>query len=298
MSATGGGRDDAPAVTDAIRRELGLGDGVERFATGSVPVFAVGARHVVKLFPPAERAFFETEWAALTHLDGCPAIPAPRPVASGQRGAWFYVVMTRLPGVAMVEAWPSIELDDRLRLIREVGAALAALHATPTGALRALAVDWPAFVDAQRVSCRERQQVKGLGSPWVDAVEDFLARWTPRDDGARVLLHTEVMRQHVLVERHQGAWRLSGLIDFEPAMLGAPEYELASAGVFLTCAEPRLLRVFLEAYGARADGALPYRIMAYALLHRYSNLRWYLERLPVPEGVRDLEALARAWFTP
>jgi hygromycin-B 7''-O-kinase len=182
--------------------------------------------------------------------------------------------------------------------MREVGAALAALHATATDELAPLAVDWPRFMDAQRASCRDRQLARGLGAPWVDAVGDFLARWTPSDDGARVLLHTEVMREHLLVERREGAWHITGLIDFEPAMLGAPEYELAAVGIFLTCAEPGLLRVLLDAYGAEVDDELPLRIMAYALLHRYSNLRWYLERLPVLDDVGDLESLARRWFTP
>jgi len=182
--------------------------------------------------------------------------------------------------------------------MREVGTALAALHAITTHALDPLTVDWPRFVDAQRTSCRDRQLAKGLGAPWVDLVDDFLGRWTPSDDGARVLLHTEVMRQHLLVERREGAWRISGLIDFEPAMLGAPEYELAAVGVFLTCAEPGLLRALLDAYGSDVDDELPLRIMAYVLLHRYSNLRWYLERLPVPRDVGDFESLARRWFTP
>ena len=38
--------------------------------------------------------------------------------------------------------------------------------------------------------------------------------------------------------------------------------------------------------------------MAYVLLHRYSNLHWYLERRVALEGVGDLEQLARRWFAP
>jgi hypothetical protein len=39
-----------------------------------------------------------------------------------------------------------------------------------------------------------------------------------------VLLHTEVMRQHVLTaEGPEGAWRLSGPINFEPAIRGERE---------------------------------------------------------------------------
>jgi len=298
MSDTNSEGDDSAAIVDAIRRELSLGVGLKRFASGSVPVFAAGDEHVVKLFPLTERSFFDAERAALTRIDGRLSIPTPRAIAAGERDQWLYVVMTRLFGCSLAEAWQTIETHDRIQLMREVGAALAELHAIATDEPAPLAVDWPQFMDAQRASCRDRQLARGLGAPWVDAVDDFLARWTPGDDGARVLLHTEVMREHLLVERREGAWRISGLIDFEPAMLGAPEYELAAVGIFLTCAEPGLLRAFLDAYGAEVDDELPLRIMAYALLHRYSNLSWYLERLPVPDDVADLESLARRWFTP
>ena len=290
--------DDCAAIVDAIRRDLSLGAGVKRFAFGSVPVFAVGDEHVVKLFPPRERSCFNAERAALTCIDGVLPIPTPRVIAAGERGQWLYIVMGRLSGCSLAEAWPTIEVHDRFQLMREAGAALAALHATATDELAPLAVDWPRFMDAQRASCRDRQLARGLGAPWVDAVGDFLARRAPGDDGARALLHTEVMREHLLVERREDAWHISGLIDFEEAMVGAPEYELASAGIFLTCAEPGLLRALLDAYGAEVDDELPLRIMAYALLHRYSDLGWYLERLPVPDDVGDLESLARRWFTP
>lgn len=298
MSETSSLGNDSAAIVDAIRRELSLGADLQRFASGSVPVFAVGDEHVVKLFTSEERSFFNTERAALTHIDGLLSIPTPRVIAAGEHGQWYYIVMSRLSGCSLAEAWHTIEIRDRFQLMREVGAALAAMHAIATEELAPLAVDWPRFMDAQRVSCRDRQLARGLGAPWVDAVGDFLARWTPNDGGARVLLHTEVMREHLLVERREGVWHISGLFDFEPAMLGAPEYELASVGVFVTCAEPGLLRAFLDAYGAEVDDELPLRIMAYALLHRYSSLRWYLERLPVPDEVRDLESLARKWFTP
>jgi len=298
MSERSSPGDESAATVDAIRRELSLGAGLERFPGGSVPVFAVGDEHVVKLFPLAERSYFETEWAALTRIDGRLSIPTPRAIAKGERDPWLYIVMTRLSGCSLAEAWQTIEAHDRLQLIRQVGAALAALHATATDELEPLTVDWPRFMDAQRASSRDRQIARGLAAPWVDAVDGFLARWIPREDGAGVFLHTEVMREHLLVERQNGAWHISGLVDFEPAMIGAREYEWAAVGIFLTCAEPGLLAALLDAYGAEVDDELPLRIMAYALLHRYSNLPWYLERLPAPDKIGDLEALARRWFTP
>jgi hygromycin-B 7''-O-kinase len=113
-----------------------------------------------------------------------------------------------------------------------------------------------------------------------------------------VLLHTEVMREHVLVERRDGVWEPRGLLDFEPARVGAAEYDLASVGVFLAAGEPGLLRAFLSGYGLageRLTAGLQERILLHTLLHRYGNLRWYLERLP-PRRAATLPELAREWF--
>ena len=50
----------------------------------------------------------------------------------------------------------------------------------------------------------------------------------------RARLRTGVMCQHLLTaEGPEGTWRLSGLIDFEPAMPGEREYEFAGVGVFI-----------------------------------------------------------------
>jgi hygromycin-B 7''-O-kinase len=283
-------------VADALRRELSLGVGVQRFSVGSVPVFAVGDEHVVKLFPRAQSSYFETEKATLAHLDGRLPIPTPRIVAAGERGSWSYIVMSRLPGSSLAEAWGAIDRPGRLRLMGEVGQGLAELHASAAEGFAPQAVDWPRFMDEQRSGCRDRQIAQGLGAPWVDGIDEFLARWTPGGESARALLHTEVKREHLLVERRDGVWHVSGLVDFEDAMVGASEYEWVAGGIFLAGGEPGLLRALLDAYGAGVDDELPLRLMAYTLLRRYSNLPWYLKRLPVPDHVRDFESLARRWF--
>jgi hygromycin-B 7''-O-kinase len=298
MGASENQREPSEVVAEAVQRQLSLGTRLERFATGSLPVFALDDEHVIKLFPPGAGSHFETEHTALSGIGGRLSISTPRVVATGKREGWSYVVMTRLSGSLLCDTWPSLHHDDRSRLVRDVGTALAELHALPTMDLAPLSVDWPRFVEEQRDSCRERQLAKGLGAPWLEQLDTFLTRWTPVDSGQRVLLHTEVMREHLLVEQREGLWQLSGLFDFEPAMLGPPEYELSAVGIFVTAAEPTLLGTLLDAYGATMDDALPLRIMTYSLLHRYSNLRWYIERLGVPPGVSDLETLAHRWFSP
>ncbi len=114
----------------------------------------------------------------------------------------------------------------------------------------------------------------------------------------RVCLHTEVMLEHVLVDSAAGQWRCTGLIDFEPAMVGAAGYEWASVGLFVTEGDGSSFTQVLDAYGYEGPrgSVLARRCLAYALLHRYSNLPWYLRRLRPDPAIDTLEDLADEWF--
>jgi len=287
-----------PGVGAILARHL-LGGEVARFAGGSLPVYAIGETHVLKLFPPVHLSERGTEATALSLVAGRLPIPTPRVEQVGELAGWGYVLMERLHGEGLATAWPRLGGYDRERLLAALGEALAALHAIRHPLLETLAPpDWGAFVTEQRASAVERQRAKGLDAAWLAQLPAFLES-LPREPAAeRVLLHTEVMREHLLVRQGARGWELSGLFDFEPAMRGAPEYELASVGVFVSRGDPRLLGTLLRSYGYREadlDEALARRLLGYAIVHRYSNLRWYLERLP-PPAAPTLAALAlRGW---
>jgi hygromycin-B 7''-O-kinase len=70
--------------------------------------------------------------------------------------------------------------------------------------------DWPSFVSGQQARCVREQRDLGLPPVWTDRIPAFLAA-VALPSGPPVLLHTEVMREHLLVsEGPAGAWRLSG----------------------------------------------------------------------------------------
>jgi hygromycin-B 7''-O-kinase len=98
------------------------------------------------------------------------------------------------------------------------------------------------------------------------------------------------MREHLLID--PARWTLTGLFDFEPAMLGAPGYEFVAVALFVSCGDPRLLGRVMAAYGHVFP---PRDLLAYTLLHACSDLPWYFTRLPAPPQA-TLDSLARAWF--
>ncbi|MCU0724713.1 MAG: aminoglycoside 3'-phosphotransferase/choline kinase family protein [Planctomycetes bacterium] len=295
-------RDEARFLAGAARiaRRHGLsGHEPVRFAAGSLPVFALGTDLVLKLYPPCFTGDFAVESGVLRGIAGRLPVPTPAVRASGRIDGWDYLVMDRLRGMPLSEAWSEMEPSDRARLGEDLGRTLVALHAVDHAGLPVLRPGWPAFLREQRETCVARQRAAGLGEEWLARIPAFLDATELPPDAAPVLLHTEVMREHLFVTRDAGGWRLSGLIDFEPSMAGAAEYEFAAVGLFVTCGEREPLRRLLLAYGYRpADLGEPLqqRFLAYTLLHRYANLRWYLGRLPPPPGAETLEALARFWW--
>lgn len=286
------------AGAGALCRELGLGDAT-LFEAGSLPVFAAGDAHVLKLYPPCFAHECGHERSVLSKLHGALPLRTPRVVASGEVDGWRHLVMERIPGRPLDGLWPSLSPSERVRLAGGLGRFLRALHAVDAGDLTDARVDWPRFLREQAERCVEVQRRRSLAPRWLEQIPSFLAGTELAPVTRPVLLHTEVMRAHVFAVRETAGWSLSGVVDFEPAMVGAAEYEFASVGVFLTCGSGPALRALLLAYGyGESELGLPLqrRLMAYTLLHRYSNLRWYLERLPPGDGTSTLDALAARWW--
>ena len=125
---------------------------------------------------------------------------------------------------------------------------------------------------------------------WLSQIDGFLESVPLMPGQERVLLHTEVIREHLVV--NPGQWALSGLLDFETAMTGDRGYEWAAAGLFIPRGDPRLRGRMLAAYGRSFD---PRELLAYTLLHVHSNLPECLRKLPAPPEP-TLDCLALTWF--
>src|SRR5438309_8349658 len=64
--------------------------------------------------------------------------------------------------------------------------------------------------------------------------------------------------EHLVVS--PGTWTLSGLLDFEQAMIGDRAYEFVTVGLLVSRCDPRLLGRILAAYGRGFD---PRELLAY-----------------------------------
>jgi len=282
-----------PAAADLAAR-LGLtGAALRRYPGGSRPVYAIGDRLVLKLYPTVSAPVSVTEARVLEYLSGKLPVATPELVAHGEyENGWRYVLMSRLPGTELAAAWPAIPRPRQDRVASEAGELLAALHGLDPGPLQAVLgpADWDGFLAGQLTTARERQREVKLPDPWLSQIEGFLESVPLAPGPERVLLHTEVIREHLLVT--PGTWTLSGLLDFETAMTGDRAYEFVAVALFVSRGDPRLLGRILAAYGRGFD---PRELLAYTLLHVHSNLPECLSELPAPPEP-TLDSLALIWF--
>jgi hygromycin-B 7''-O-kinase len=282
-----------PAAEDLAAR-LGLpGAGLRRYPGGSRPVYAVGDRRVLKLYPTVSAPESVIEARVLEYLNGRLPVATPELLAHGEyENGWHYVLMSQLPGDELAAAWPAIPRPHQDRVVSEAGEMLAALHGLDAGPLHAILgpADWAGFLAGQRTTAVERQREVKLPDMWLSQIEGFLSSVALTGGRERVLLHTEVTREHLMV--NPGTWTLSGLLDFERAMTGDRAYEFAAVGLFISRGDPRLLGRILAAYGRSFD---PRELLAYTLLHLRSNLPEVLGELAAP-AEPTLDSLALTWF--
>jgi len=119
-----------PAAEDLAAR-LGLaGAALRRYPGGSRPVYAVGDRHVLKLYPTVSAPDSVTEARVLDYLSGRLPVATPELVARGEYA----------------------------------GEMLAALHGLDPGPLHSILgpADWAGFLAGQRATAAERQRAVEL----------------------------------------------------------------------------------------------------------------------------------------
>lgn len=263
-----------------------------RITEGSALVFALGDHTILKIFAPEDAEFFQTEAEFLIRLHEKLPIATPELVFSGWWEPYPYIIMERLQGIPLKQIWNTLLQAEKCDLMGQLGRAVRALHDLPPFH----SLDWHPFIDHQRQNLLVNHRNFGLAQEWLDQLVAYVDSLAIdfHDPAQMVPLHTELMQEHIFVQREGDRWKLSGLIDFEPSMIGHREYEFCAVGLFLTQGDKNLFQTFLAAYGY-AEFDVSRRIMIFLLLHRYCNLNWFFTFLPQP--MTTLQQLEQFWFS-
>jgi hygromycin-B 7''-O-kinase len=265
--------------------------------TGTNLVVALDDKLILKIFPPLLRAQFASERASLSQLRGRLRIAVPEIVAEGEREAWPYLVITRLPGVLGSEAWAGVPEPDKARVLGQIGETIAEVQRAPLGDLALIEPRWHDFMGRQIEGCRARHTRLGLPRKFLDELDQFLTATTPSIpmDAPPVILVGEYIPENFLLSYGADGWRLSGLFDFGDVLTGWGEYDLLGPSAFMTAGVAPRVRSLLEGFGyssAEFGPPLKRRLMALMLLHRASDLVGHLRTAGWQDRARDLFELS------
>jgi hygromycin-B 7''-O-kinase len=274
-----------PAL-ETIRARHRLPDGDwSRCTLGKNAVFTLGPV-VVKICPPFWIADLQTEADTLSFVNARLPVATPELLATGELGAWMYLVESRLPGQLLRARWPVLRLDERVALARQHGALMAAVHALPVhDAPTRLVFDWPTRLAEQRGACERAMRQSGVSEQLLADLAAYLRDAQPLLDADtdRALVHGDLDAVNMLVEYTHSQWQITGLLDWGDATLGPPLHEFISPCVHTYLGERATLLSWYAGYGWTSNRQTPWlehNLMARAMLYYAGQFSQLLDKVP------------------
>lgn len=265
---------------------------------GTNLVFSYGNR-VIKIYPPVHQDQFQSDFLVMKHLHQKLSVKTPEIEFDGEVSGWPYLVMSKLDGTLLEGLWETLPLDNKLIIIRELGALIREVHALPTNGLEAIDSHWEQFLKKQIAQCVHRHRTTELSENLINEIPAYLESIQLPKITKSVLLTGEYTPMNFLVTQTAGVWHISGLIDFGDAMLGLPQYDLLGPVAFIIQGDKMLLREFLKAYGyseAELTRELSQQMMALMLLHRHSRLNLQIRIEDWKSKISNLKELENLVF--
>lgn len=173
------------------------------------------------------------------------------------------ILLERLSGERGLHVWPLIDGETRKQLSHSLGAALASVHNqrflhyggyNEESKKLGNHDNWRSYLlDKAAESLIALWQCEGLPAMMLYGVEDFLMRAVVPARPTPSLVHGDFGLHNALFSRGKKGWHLSGLLDFEWALVGDPEYEFAT-GLLVEPDEVNPIVVpFLQGYRTTRD---------------------------------------------
>ncbi len=235
-------------------------------------------------------------------LDANRTVPVPETFAAGRyqdRVSWNYLIVKYCSGLTLDAVRPDIAREELLSIAAQLGYMTRALHDTPLTPLDGIDTgeSWGDLVDRRRREASSELVASGIITSGVaDALDPILedvAAGSMRD--SRVVVHGDLESDHVLLERAEGTWKITSIIDFGDAKVGVRDYEWMPLWLGMFDRDIEAMRAFLDAYDRSllADEEFPRRVMAWTLLHDFGSdaATELIQKIGAPTPVESLGEL-------
>lgn len=290
-----------PIIKEILIQEEFSPSDIKRFHHGANIVYSfAGSQYVIKLFPKHLNRQFTRELEVLTNLEGkINLVETPRLVKFGSFQGWNYLIMTELKGELLIDIWDKLTNEEKTNLSIDLGKTIKEFHEVPTVGFRHLQIDWKDFIRNQYKNLMTYHQDMGVKESLLADLEIYVEENYINTNPVKKLLTGEYTPFNLLLNKRNGNWKLTGVIDFADCFLGDAVYDLLGPILFMFNSNQTLIQHFLESYGLQNDqlnAAFQKKLMTYTILHRFSNVNYYTSLNNEANKPRNFKELANILF--
>ncbi len=284
-----------PAIAHLMKQH-GLTGIPERGVRGSHIVYRVGSAWI-KLMAPLFAKDMAFELAGLECAKNRISVPIPEILAQGIMEEWPYVILSHLEGERIGDVFFQLAPEDQLDLAEQIAEVTKSIHGVEANQIVAGRGDWSAFIRERLYGFEAHHKNKNLHEKWLSELPSFMAKFREEEFLSKrpIFMHADLTWDHFLVSQSGVRWNITGIIDFADCRLGHPEYEMVASIAFLFKGNRQAMRNYVTAMSISStlDERLSEKLLAWTVLHFFSDLNTYFSRELEEVPVGDFSSLAR-----
>jgi len=271
-----------------------------RKTEGSSLVFTLGSELLLKITPPFFDDSIEAEIAATKVIADQLPFPIPKIVNEGPIGTWKYIVTQAVPGQQAKYVFKTLSPENLKTFASDIGHVIKAFSKIESKGFERSFGPWETYLDNRLKNKRSIHIERGNSVEWVDKICDFLDRYAPiiSSLGPSKLIHADLNHEHLMLNKVNSEWRVSGVIDLADAMNAPIELEFVLPILCFFRGKADLQRHLLFSAGYEP----PFKMseysnvmMAFALQNRFMAFHDWFDR-EIKNGAQSVEDVASAVF--
>jgi hygromycin-B 7''-O-kinase len=271
-----------------------------RFSYGSNIVYSYNSELVIKLYPSYFKNEFEREIEVLKNIENyITIVETPKKLSVGSYEGWDYLVMNELKGTLLIDLWDKLTMEEKKEFSIDLGNVIREFHSIPSDIFETIDVDWQLFIKNQYLNMKANQKKFKLPQKLWDALEEYVDESYINYNPRLRMLTGEYTPFNLLFNKKNNKWKLTGVIDFADSFLGDNEYDLLGPILFMFNGNKEITYSFLISYGyseEELNDSLRKKLMIYTILHRFSNINYYVSRNTKASNSEDFEELSNHLF--
>ncbi len=290
------------ALGKEIASKHGYNNPLIRVPEGSSLVFKIGSKYFLKITPPFYSGSIEAEISASKIIGNQLSFAIPHILIDDQIDNWKYVITKNVNGDQAKHIFRSLDSENMKTFAKDIGRLIKNIHSINTDGFERDFGPWKTYLENNLDNQEAIHLSRGNTPEWSDKINQFVLKQAEllRSLGPAKLIHADLNHEHLMLEKINNEWRITGVLDFADSMNAPIEMEFILPIVCFFKGKPELQRLVWE--GAECmpkcnSTEYSNMMMALTLQNRFIAFHDWFDR-EIDKGAKSVEEIAASIFPP